>query len=97
MIKESDVRNRKLKKALKEYYKWHGESKAVPVRLVKNKNSDFSLLLVRFTGEDGRELSSLVYHDKWKDGHFEVEEMEAAFREDEDEMVQAFEESDQYI
>ena len=99
-----------LKKAVREYYEYHGESKAVPVRFVENKHSanfreehtgrkigGYDLLLVRFTDEAGDKMSALMEYTDWKDGHWDVTEIFTACRDCENSMVSDFEESEDYI
>ena len=94
---EINIHNKQLKKAVKDYYDWHGESKAVPAAVIKNKKSDFKLLLVHFKDEEGREMSSFMICQPWNDGHWDVEEVEDCLMEDEREMITWFEESQEYV
>ena len=96
-MEERDIKRRTLKKAVKEYYSWHGESKAVPVSIVRNKKSGFELLLVRFVSDDGIEMSSLVGCQMWNDGHYTIEEFTDTERELEDEMVNFFIQAEDYV
>lgn len=99
-----------LKKAVREYYEYQGDTKAVPVRFVENKHSSgfreeqtgrkiggYDLLLVRFTDEAGDKMSALMEYTDWKDGHWDVTEIIAELRQCEDRMVKDFEESEDYI
>ncbi len=45
----------------------------------------------------GMKYSSLVFFDQWADGHYDVTEMEYARREGEQEMIEEFENSEEYI
>ena len=96
-MEDGDIKRRTLKKAVKEYYSWHGESKAAPVSVVRNKKSGFDLVLVRFVSEDGVEMSSLVDCQPWNDGHYTIEELFDAERECEDKMVNYFVQSEDYV
>lgn len=90
-----------LKKAVTEYYEYQGDMNAVPVRFVTNKMpGQYKMLLVRFTDQQGKEpaeMSSLMEYQEWKDGHWDVTEMDVRPRECEDCMVKDFEESEDYI
>ena len=82
--------NRELKKAVREYYKWHGESKAEIIRMLHNKDG-VPALLIHFIGEQGDELSGIALYQEWKDGHYDVEEIDASFREDEEQIINDYE------
>ena len=87
-----------LKKAVAEYYEWHGETKAKPVRFVVNKMpGQYKMLLVRFTDEQGDKMSALMTYEHWKDGHWDVTEFYVSERECEECLVKNFEESEDYI
>jgi len=89
---------RALRKAVREYYAWHGDRKIEPVGFITNKKSgDFKLLLVRFTDENGMELSSLMTYQEWADGHWDVTEEEVVPRQCEQKMVSAFENSQDFV
>lgn len=94
---EINIHDRQLKKAVKDYYDWHGETKAVPAAVIKNKKSDFKLLLVHFENEDGKEMSSLMTCQPWNDGHWDVEEVDDCLLEAESEMIQLFEDSEEFV
>ena len=88
----------RLKKAVTEYYEWQGDRKAKPVRFVVNKMpGKYKMLLVRFTDEQGNKMSSLMEYQEWKDGHWDVTEIFVSEREDEDQLVKGFEESEEYF
>ncbi len=86
-----------LVKAVKEYYEWHGDKSPRLVRTIKNKHSDFTMLLVRFTDAHGDKNSALMYHSSWADGHYDVTEDESALFENERELIEAFENSEDYV
>lgn len=92
----SDRIDKQLIKAVKEYYEWHKDIKAKPIRFVKNNHSDYTMLLVRFTDEQGEEMSSLMITEDWADGHWDVTEIVTAYRDCENSMVQNFQESEEY-
>lgn len=90
-----------LKKAVTEYYEYQGDTDAVPVRFVTNKMpGKYKMLLVRFTDQQGKEpveMSALMEYQEWKDGHWDVTEMDVRPRKCEDCMVKDFEESEEYL
>lgn len=90
-----------LKKAVTEYYEYQGDTDAVPVRFVTNKMpGKYKMLLVRFTDRQGKEpveMSALMEYQEWKDGHWDVTEMDVRPRECEECMVKDFEESEEFI
>lgn len=90
-----------LKKAVTEYYEYQGDTDAVPVRFVTNKMpGKYKMLLVRFTDQQGKEpveISALMEYQEWKDGHWDVTEMDVRPRECEECMVKDFEESEEYL
>lgn len=99
-----------LKKAVREYYEYQGDTKAVPIRFVENKHSarfreeqtgrkigGYDLLLVRFTDASGNKMSALMEYTDWKDGHWDVTEIFTTDRDCENVMVSDFEESEEYI
>ena len=99
-----------LKKAVKEYYEYQGDTKAKPIRFIENKHSKeiregvngkgfggYLMLLVRFVDEDGNKMSSLMDYTHWKDGHWDVTEQEYCFLCEEEIMVRVFEESEEFI
>ena len=70
--------NEELKKAVREYYEWHGDSTARPVKFVVNKMpGKFKELLVRFTDAHKVKMSSLMDYQTWADGHWDVIEVDA--------------------
>lgn len=87
-----------LVKAVKEYHRWHGGKSIRPVRIIQNKysNPPQEMLLVRFTDEDNDKLSCLMEFMGWKDGHYDVTEIDHVYREYEDELVEEFEESREF-
>ena len=92
-----ELKDKKLKQAVKDYYSWMGESKATPVAIVKNKYSSYTMLLAHFVDGQGKEMSSLMYGMRWADGHYDISEYEAVKRTDEPAMVQAFVDSEEWI
>lgn len=89
---------RALRKAVKEYYEWHGDRKAKPVDFITNKKSgDFKMLLVRFTDADGNEMSALMEYQEWKDGHWDVTEDDVVPRKCEHILVSDFENDQNYL
>ena len=99
-----------LKKAVKEYYEYQGDTKAKPIRFVENKHSKeiregvngkgfggHLMLLVRFVDDNGYEMSSLMDYTNWKDGHWDVTEQEYCFRNEEETMIKTFEDSEEFI
>lgn len=87
-----------LKKAVTEYYEYQGDTKAEPVRFVVNKMpGQYKMLLVRFTDEQGHEMSALMEYQEWADGHWDVTEIDPRPRECEECMVKDFEESEEYL
>ena len=91
-----NIHDPNLKKALRDYYDYLGDGKAKAIKIIKNKHSEVSMLLVRFKDSDGDEMSALMDFQEWADGHIDVTEVFTAEREDEAEMVKGFEESEEY-
>ena len=79
-----------LRKAVKEHYEWHGERNAYPCAMKTNRKSGYKLLHVRFIGDNGAKWASLMHIQRWADGHYTVEEMEADHRENERRMIDSF-------
>ena len=88
-----DKFDKKLVEAVKEYYKFQDGKNPVPVRFVEDKKG-YRMLLVRFTDPYGKQLSALMSYQNWKDGHYDVTEMEFICTEYENAMVMDFEQSD---
>lgn len=90
-----------LKKAVTEYYEYQGDTDAMPVRFVTNKMpGKYKMLLVRFTDQQGNEpveMSALMEYQEWKDGHWDVTEMDVRPRKCEECMVKDFEESEEFL
>lgn len=87
-----------LKKAVKEYYDWHHNKNGRPVKfVVNNMHGQYHMLLVRFNDEDGTKMSGLMDFQHWADGHWDVTEVYAVGREDEEELVDGFENSEEYL
>ena len=86
-----------LQVACEEYYTWHGERNVHAVRYIKNKNSEFELLLVRFISTDNARWCSLCFTQEWKDGHYDIEELYDCHREYEKELIKEFENSHMYF
>ena len=87
-----------LKKAVKEYYDWHHNKNSRPVKfVVNNMHGPYTMLLVRFNDERGTKMSGLMYFTHWKDGHWDVTEAYAVERESEEELVDGFENSEEYL
>ena len=80
---------RELRKAILEYYKWNGDQKIKPVKLLQNVNGA-EMALVRFTDAPGDEMSSLMSCMEWKSGKWDVTEMCVFWRECEDYFVGQF-------
>lgn len=79
-----------LKKAVKEYFEWHGDKHGKPVKFLENKDG-MILLLARFTdGTDGEETSCFMTATKWADGHWDVTETATFYRACEDANVEEF-------
>ena len=83
---------RELRKAIHEYYKYSNDSRIKAIRFITSKNG-VQMVLVQFTSEAGREMSSLVSVMEWADGHYDVTEMFFAERKDEESMCKEFEET----
>ena len=87
-----------IKKAVREYYDWHSNKRGRPVKFVTNKMpGQYKMLLVRFTDKDGTKMSGLMEFQHWNDGHWDVTEIYAVARQDEDWMVQGFVNSEEYL
>ena len=86
-----------LHEACENHYKWHGERNVHAIRYIKNKNSDFKLLLVRFISNDNSKWSSLCHTQEWNDGHYDIEELFDCYREDEKALVKRFENSHDFV
>ena len=86
-----------LRKAVTEYYEWHGSRKIHLFAIAVNKKSDYKMLHVHFIDENEVRMSSLMTYQPWADGHYDVTEVEAVEREEEKAMVEAFENSEEYI
>ena len=82
-----------LRKAVREYHEWHGDKRSFAIRILENRSKD-RMVLARFVDEDGDKMSSLMFFTGWADGHYDVSEDEAVIREDEDEFVENFKDSD---
>lgn len=93
----SVLRDPALRRAVREHCEFHGDRGVRLMRIVKNRNSDFQMLLIRVTDENGMKYSSLVFFEQWADGHYEISEMEYARRDGEREMIEEFENSEEYI
>ncbi len=81
-----------LRRAVAEYYRWHGESHVSPVRFVQNRD-EYELLLVRFMTAGKVEMSSLMTCQEWADGHWDVSEVRNTCRKYEGDMIEDFSES----
>lgn len=99
-----------LEKAVKEYYEYLGDKKFHTARWIENKHSrhlrtseygkkteGYKLLLVRIVDENGCKFSALMSTQSWADGHWDVTEEFYCEREDEQEMIRNFEESEEYV
>ena len=87
-----------LRKAVKEYYEWQGDKSGHAVKIVQNHNKGaYKMVLARLTDAEGDKLSSLMDYQPWADGHYDVTEIFVGKRECEDQIVQAFVESDEYL
>ena len=82
-----------LRKAVREYYEWHGDKRSFAIHIYTNRSKD-QMVLARFVDEDGDKLSSLMFFDAWADGHYDVKESYAFPRECEKRMVDSFKASD---
>lgn len=91
-----NIKSPSVKKTVREYYSYMGENHTKVIGIIKNKYSDYDMLLVRFSDSNGQEMSSLLDYQEWADGHIDVTEVFTAFRIDEESMVNDFEESKEY-
>lgn len=82
-----------LRKAVREYYEWHGDKRSFAIHIFKNQSKD-EMVLARFVDEDGDKMSSLMFFQAWADGHYDVTEDDAVLREYEKELVEEFTGSD---
>ena len=69
--------SRPLRKAIQEYYKWHGDRKAKPIKYIFNKGG-LEAILVYVTDKDGDRICTLMEFQKWADGHYDVTEFDFA-------------------
>ena len=86
-----------LRKAVVEYYEWHNSRRIHLYAIAVNKKSGYMMLHVHFIDADETRMSSLMMYQHWNDGHYDVTEYDAVRREDEELMVKAFENSEEYI
>lgn len=86
-----------LKKAVLDYYEWQGDKRTRLFGFVRNKKSGYEMLLVQFMDKDDVKMSALMTYDKWKDGHYDVTEVFSCPREEENEMIADFENSQEYV
>ena len=49
-----------LRKAVREYYDWHGDKRSFAIRILENRSKD-RMVLARFVDEDGDKMSSLMF------------------------------------
>ena len=79
-----------LKKAVREYFDWHGDKRGTPVKFIENLDG-LEMLLARFvSGQDGKKTSCLMTAGRWADGHWDVSECVTFYRECEEANVQEF-------
>ena len=86
-----------LRKAVTEYYEWHGSRRIHLYAIAVNKKSGYKMLHVHFIDSNEVRLSSLMEYQPWADGHYDVTEVYVCEREDEKEMVEGFENSEEYV
>lgn len=79
-----------LKKAVKEYYEWHGDKRAFAIALVKTKDKNEMLLAHFEDGSTGKKMSTLMWATGWADGHWDVKEEFLFPRECEAHVLQVF-------
>ena len=82
-----------LRKAVREYYEWHGDKRSFAIRIFENRSKD-RMVLARFVDSCGNKMSSLMFFTGWTDGHYDVSEDEVVIREHEDEFIKNFNDSD---
>ena len=82
-----------LRKAVKEYYQWHGDKTANPVKIIRNKKV-LEAVVVRVKDADGDEITTLMDFMGWKDGHYDVTEFDYADRRSEALLIADFEQSE---
>ena len=83
---------RPLRKAIREYYQWHGQKRAKPIRFIKNQG-DLEAIVVYVTDEYGDRICTLMQFQKWADGHYDVTEFDYADITNEALLVAEFEQS----
>lgn len=81
-----------LKEAVRQYYEWHGDKRAHALQILHNQSDD-ELVMVHFVDDFGRKMTSLMYFQGWKDGHYEVSEYDAFIRSREDIWIEDFKQS----
>ena len=87
-----------LKKAVKEYYDWHHNKDGRPVKFVlNNMHGEYHMLLVRFVDENKYKMSALMDFQHLADGHWDVTEVYAVYREQEKELVDSFENAEEFL
>lgn len=86
-----------LRKAVTEYYEWHGSRRIHLYAIAVNKKSGYMLLHVHFIDSNEVRLSSLMTYQPWADGHYDVTEIDVCKREEEQEMIENFENSEEYV
>lgn len=82
-----------LRKAVREYYEWHGDKRSFAIRIFENKSDD-QMVLTRFIDSHGEKMSALMFFQGWADGHYDVSEYEACSRICEEILVENFKASD---
>lgn len=86
-----------LRKAVTEYYEWHGSRRIHLYKIAVNKKSGYQMLVVHFIDDQENRLTSLMEFQPWKDGHYDVTEAETCPRDQEEKMVEEFVNSQEYL
>lgn len=92
-----EVENEALRKAVTEYFESQGSRRVHLYGVAVNKKSGYKMLVVHHIDEGNRRLTSLAEYQGWADGHWDVTEAHWTVRENEERMVKAFVESQDYV
>lgn len=81
-----------LRKAVREYYEWHGDKHGSAERIV-SRPGRFGreyMVLAHIVNDQGDKLSTLMIYSGWADGHYDVTEIYVFPQEDEKEYLDAW-------
>ena len=83
-----------LRKAVREYYEWHGDKHGSAQRIVSRpgRYGREYMVLAHIVTKDDDKLSTMMIYSDWADGHYDVTEIYVFPREDEKDYLDAWRE-----